>query len=158
MLRFTFDATANKLYLGMRDGSAPGYSSTYAYTTTSITAMATLPNSVFTTQTAFSFNMVLDCCAPPTVISAPTPASGYTYTIGKTAENILLGPWVGNNACCSLSPQTVTIDTDPPGGAAAPAGLFTVAADKKSVTVYTTDASATGPGGNKYTVTTSTYS
>ena len=97
--------------------------------------------------------MAFDCCASPTVITAPSPVQAtYEYWIGDTQLNIgLAGDWTGDNACCTRSPDTYTfIDSS---SATAPAGLFTVAGDKLSVDVYTTDVTPTGPGGESYTVT-----
>ena len=97
--------------------------------------------------------MIFDCCAHPTVITAATTAqASYDYWIGDTTLNVALAnEWTSDNTCCTLSVGTYSFAGSPTP--AAPAGLFTVAGDKLSVDVYSTDVSSTGPGGESYTVT-----
>lgn len=115
-----------------------------------------LPDSSFTTQTdAFTFTLDIDCCAPPTVTTAPTVSSStYTYNIGDALTVNLSGPWSSDNACCTLSADVPVIVSDP-GGIAPPADLFTVLNNNQQVDVYTIDVTPSGPGGTIYKVTTS---
>ena len=98
--------------------------------------------------------MEFTCCSISTVFTAPTTTQAtYDYNIGDTTLNIALsgGDWTSDVACCTLGVDTYTILDS--SSAAAPAGLFTVAGDKLSVDIYSTDVSAIGPGGKTYTVT-----
>ena len=50
-----------------------------------------------------SFDLVIDCCMAPTVITAPLlPQSSYLYRIGDPALviNLSADAWLGDNACC----------------------------------------------------------
>lgn len=96
-----------------------------------INVFGVLPDRVSTTQLAFSVNLIMDCCAFPTVITAPTtPFTQYEYTIGKPMIQIpLSGVYIGDNTCCSFLEQGPTIIPIPT------AGLFEISPDLKVTTV-----------------------
>ena len=121
-----FDTSLNKVTWGTSDGSSPGYDATFTYGVYNIQVDAMLQDSSFTEQiNAFTFQLNIDCCAPPTVITSPTvPSPTYTYNIGDALTVNLSGPWVADNGCCTLSTNAPVIVSDP-GGVAAPTGLFT---------------------------------
>lgn len=69
----------------------------------------------------------------------------------------LSGPWVADNDCCTLSANTPVIVSDPVG-VAAPTGLFTFQNNNEQVDVFSTDVTASGPGGTTFKITTSAAS
>ena len=112
----------------MSDGSSPGNDPSLTYGVYNIQVDATLQDSSFTTVTdAFNFQLDIDCCALPTVVTAPTvAAASYTYSIGDAVLAISLsGPWTSDKSCCTPS-TGVPLIVSLPGGDAPPSGLFTV--------------------------------
>ena len=127
-----FDTSANSVFWGTSDGTSLGYDASYTYGLVNIQVDAMLQDSSFTKQTnAFTFTLNIDCCAPPTVITAPTvPAATYTYNIGDALTVNLSSAWavlpLGTNTCCDAALTTsVPVIVSDPGGVAPPAGLFT---------------------------------
>lgn len=56
-----------------------------------VTVYGILPDSVLTTQLVFVATIEIDCCASPTIITAPTlPQYAYEYILGMTAIDITL--------------------------------------------------------------------
>lgn len=106
-------------------------------------------------MSAATVGITFDCCAAPTVLTAPTTtATSFDYFIGDTTLNIpLSGTWTSDalkddlTDCCTLDIDTYTFVPT------APAGLFTVSGDKLSIDVYSTDVSTVGAAGLLYSVT-----
>ena len=158
-MQIGFDSSLNKVFWGTSSGESLGYNAAFTYGVYNIQVDAMLQDSSFTTQTdAFSFQLDIDCCAPPTVITSPTVTSStYTYTIGDALTINLSGPWTSDNDCCSLGADVPLILSDP-GGVAPPAGMFTVLNNNEQVDISSNDVTPSGPAGQVYKVTTSASS
>ena len=59
----------------------------------------------------------------------------------------LSGSYIGDNSCCQVTASAPSILP------IAPAGLFTTWADNLYTSVFSTDSTTTGPGGDYYTFT-----
>ena len=81
-------------------------------------------------EKALNFNIKINCCYYPTVITAPVTEDGmiyYGYKIGDLPRSIKLinsdgsaASWKGNNSCCSAAISSVIVTPSPP------AGMFTL--------------------------------
>ena len=149
-LYVSVDPTNNLVNWITRPGQTTGYDASHDYGTYSFTFNAALPdNPVSSSVTAFTIDIITDCCYSPTVITFPTTtAASYTYTIGDTLVISLSGPFSADNSCCVVQTDAPTISPTPP------AGLFTISGDNLSVTVNTVDVTPTGPSGITYTIST----
>ena len=99
----------------------------------------------------FSFIIVIDCCASPTIFSGPTISpDAYSYNLGTdpTLQIPLNGQYGGDNSCCSVASSAPSISP------ADLANLFTLSADQLINSVYSdvVDPNA-GPGTGLYTIT-----
>jgi len=147
-MQIGFDSSLNKVFWGTSSGESLGYNAAFTYGVYNIQVDAMLQDSSFTTQTdAFSFQLDIDCCAPPTVMTSPTVTSStYTYTIGDALTINLSGPWTSDNDCCSLGADVPLILSDP-GGDAPPSGMFSVLNNNEQVDISSNDVTPSGPAG-----------
>ena len=135
----------------LKDNSAPGFDPSFTYGLYTILIKGFLFDSNQTETDNFTFDLDVNCCMSPTVITAPSMTiSSYSYAVSMSALIVTLpGDWTGDNSCCTVSAGSTSISPSPP------AGLFTVAGDNSSVTVFTNDNSAVGI---TYTITVSAQS
>lgn len=132
------------------DNSSPGYDALFDYGTYTVAVIGVLQDNSHMTQQALTFNIVIDCCVLPTVISGPSAGAAlYTYNVDALTMSIpLIGSYAGDNACCAITSNAPTIVP------ISPAGLFTLSTDNLTNSVYSNDISlVTGPGGGYYTFT-----
>ena len=132
----------------LSDNSTPGYNASFTYGLYTILVKGILLDSNYSEQSNFTFDLELNCCASPTVISAPSmTVTSYSYEVGASSLVVSLsGDWTGDNSCCTVPAGSTSVSPSPP------AGIFTVAGDNTSVTVFTNDITEVG---NVYTVTVS---
>ena len=137
------------------DGSSPGYDASHFYGKYTISVSAQLQGVSSIYVPAFTFILDVDCCASPTILTAPTIAQAlYTYdvnTVGTTLNIPLTGSYTGDNACCSslavAAPSITPADTH--------SSIFTFSNANLQTDVHSSDIDNTGagPGGNQYTIT-----
>ena len=135
-------------------GRIPGFIGDIVPGSYLIQVTGVVPESPFQTQEAFTVTIVIDCCASPTIITAPSTLwSAFTYKIGGAAKYISLSApnYISDNSCC-IVPQLQTPTFTPVAPATTPPiGLFDVQTDIL-IKVLWTDFSIIGPVGD-YTVT-----
>ena len=78
------DTVNTELNWGTADGLPIGYDPSNDYGTYQFTVKGVLDDGAFTTQDALTLDMIFDCCAGSTIVTAPTLAQAtYVYSIGE---------------------------------------------------------------------------
>ena len=115
-----------------------------------ITVNAFLPdNDGMLKVEAAKFSLIISCCAPPTIITAPKALqTEFEYRIGDPWLDISLdaASYVGDNSCCLISLTTPPFMPIPPTQTP-PASLFAVQSDIATIRVEWTNLSEGGPLG-----------
>ena len=94
--------------------------------------------------------IVIDCCAAPTIIIAPSaPFPFYEYVIGTPNLDISLDAqsYTGDNSCCVLAPEAPTVTRMDSAPKDYPAELFTVQPDTITMRVVWSTLDLTSPVG-----------
>ena len=98
---------------------------------------------------AFKFNLVIDCCTTPTLITAPTIGQFYyPYTIGQATplDISLSGFYTSDNDCCGSFAPSVPIITPIEPTANPPPNLFTQLNDQITTQVSWSDLNSGSEG------------
>ena len=102
----------------------PFWSGVPAGGTYTISVIAIIPDdNSMKIKEAFSFNLQIDCCASPTIITSPSTAFlAYEYTIGEPVLDIALnGSYTSDNTCCGSIPVAPLVISQ----LVPPIGMFT---------------------------------